>query len=234
MSPTRYSEGDGEAAISLLRLLQLVSPGLPVGAYAYSRGQEWAVHAGWLNNEAQVADWVLGLLNHSLAYLDIPVLARLHEAWAKGDQPSVRYWNAFLFASRESAEIQAEESHMGRALVRLLADLDMEGARDWMAYSCVTYATAFSMAAAQWKIPLSQTCSGYAWAWAESQVAAAVKLVPLGQTAGQRILTRVVMAIPDAVNRGKNVCDNDIGYSNIGLACASALHEIQHTRLFRS
>jgi len=219
---------------SLLRLLQLASPALPVGAFAYSQGQEWAVHVGWLTNEEQAGSWILGLLNHSVVFLDIPILARLYEGWQREDLRSVEYWSNYLFASRESAELQAEEKQLGRALARLLAALDLGEARAWTAHPKVTYAAMFALASVKWEIPANQACAAYAWSWTEHQVAAAVKLVPLGQTAGQRILTQAVGAIPDVVSRGLAVADDEIGYLSAGLACASALHETQHTRLFRS
>jgi len=192
------------------------------------------VHAGWLMEEDQVCSWILGLLNHSLVLLDIPVLARLYGAWQRKGQCSVEYWSAYLLASRESAEFQAEEVQLGRALARLLVGLGLVEAREWMMHPKVSYAAMFSLASVKWNISEKHACAGYAWSWIENQVAAAVKLVPLGQTAGQKILALAAAEIPGAVNRALAVCDEDIGYLSIGLACAGALHETQHTRLFRS
>lgn len=232
--PQAAPDDDLQVSAPLLRLLQLASPALPVGAFAYSQGQEWAVHAGWLINEAQACSWILGLLKHSLTSLDLPILARLYEGWQREDLRSVEYWSAYLFASRESAELQAEEAHLGRALARLLAELELNEARQWTSHPKVTYAAMFALASVKWSIPRKQACAGYAWSWTESQVAAAVKLVPLGQTAGQRILAQAAGEIPDVINRALAVDDEDIGYLSVGLACAGALHETQHTRLFRS
>jgi urease accessory protein len=218
----------------LLRLLQLTSPALPVGAYAYSRGLEWAVQARWVTDEATTGAWIAGLLCQALAALDVPVLIRLHQAWEQSDTDKVSAWSRYLYASRESAELRMEENQIGRALARLLNDLDVIAARAWMNDSYTTFGTMFTLAAVTWTIPIHETCAGYLWAWAENAVAAAIKLVPLGQTAGQRILSQIITRIPEAVERGQTITDDDIGYATPALALASALHETQHTRLFRS
>ncbi len=124
-----------------LRLLQLTSPALPVGAYAYSQGLEQAIEAGWVTGAEQLQDWVGGLLQHTLCTLDIPVLLRLHAAWCAHDQLAVRHWTGWLHACRESAELQAEDRQLGNALARLLVDLGLEEARPWQADAQATYAT---------------------------------------------------------------------------------------------
>ncbi|MEJ2646043.1 MAG: urease accessory protein UreF [Gammaproteobacteria bacterium] len=219
---------------ALLRLLQLASPTLPVGAYAYSQGLEYAVHAGWVADEGDARDWILGLLEHNLANLDIPVLARLLEAWQQGDRADVLRWTRFLWAGRESAELRAEDRALGVALARLLADLGVAEARSWAGADLATYATLFALAAVAWKIPPTDAAAGYLWAWCENQVAAAIKLVPLGQTAGQRILCLCAERIPALAARGLSLGESHIGSAAPGVAIASARHETQYTRLFRS
>lgn len=231
-----HSDVDDDWPVSphLLHLLQLASPSLPVGAFAYSRGQEWAVHAGWLTGENEANRWISGLLNHSLVFLDLPIVARLCKGWQAKDLERVEYWSAYLLASREAAEFRAEEVQLGKALARLLAGLDLAEAREWTMHPKVSYAAMFALASVKWRIPVKHACAGYAWSWIENQVAAAVKLIPLGQTAGQKILARTGAEIAGAVDRALSVADEDIGYLSVGLACAGALHETQHTRLFRS
>ena len=179
---------------SLLRLAQLMSPTLPVGAYAYSQGLEYAVNIGWIKDETSASDWIIGLLSNSMGRLDIPVFARLHTAWLNADMDSVHYWSHFLRASRESAEMQAEDRQLAVSLARLLTDLGIDSARPWKDPHHSTWATIFSLACVHWQIPLRESATGYLWAWTENQIAAAIKLVPLGQTAGQRILSRAIEA----------------------------------------
>lgn len=220
---------------ALLRLMQLVSPALPVGAYAYSQGLEHAVTMDIVRDEASAAAWILGLLEHPLALVDAPLLVRLHAAWQRCDISGVRYWNRYLLASRESAELLAEDRQLGGALARLLADLGLHDAavfRD--TGGAPAFATMFTLAAARWNIPLSDAVGGYLWSWCENQVAAAIKLVPLGQTAGQRILSRAVDAIPVVVERAIALSDDDIGFVAPAAAIGCALHETQYSRLFRS
>jgi urease accessory protein len=222
------------ADLALLRLLQLVSPALPVGAYAYSQGLEAAIAAGWVHDEDSVRGWLLGVLEQNLCRLDLPVLNRLYNAWQENDGAAVEYWAAFLVATRETAELQAEDRHLGLALARLLAELDIAEARAWSTHPDASWPVLFSLAAVRWNIPCAQMQSGYLWAWCENQVAAAIKLMPLGQTAGQRILSACAARVPDSIARYADATDDAIGQLSPGLAIASAQHETQYTRLFRS
>ncbi len=218
--------------MSLPRLLQLVSPALPVGGYTYSRGLETAVERGWVTDEAQARDWIAGLLEASLATLDGPLVVRLHRALSAGDEESALRWARFADASRETAELQAESRATGRALVRLLVDLELTGPppvaiRD-------AHVAAFALAAIGLGLGEAEALRGFLWTWLEGSVAAAIKLVPLGQTAGQRILLELGPALERAATTASSLPDEALGALVPGLALASALHETQHTRLFRS
>jgi urease accessory protein len=229
MSPTGGSRtGTAEAR---LWLWQLLSPALPIGAYAYSRGLEYAVGAGWVRDEAAALQWIGGQLRHSVSGLEVPVLARLYRAYAAGDPEGVEYWNGWLLAARESAELRAEDRCLGAALARLLCDLGIEGAGPPTRPS---FAAAFALATQRFGIALEEAALAYAFVWCEQLVAAAVKLIPLGQTAGQRLLLGLGAMIPDVVRGGLALEDEDIGANAPGLGIASALHETQYTRLFRS
>jgi urease accessory protein len=207
---------------------------LPVGAYAYSQGLEFAISSGWVKDDNTASIWIKGLLGNSLTSLDIPILSRLHEAWLINDKKKVLYWNDYLFASRDSRELQAEEQQMAQALSRLLGDLGISEAVEWRGKSRVCFLTLFSLGAASWKIPIKDISWGYLWMWAENQVLAAIKLVPIGQTSGQKILSSAIEIIPALVSKGLALKDEDIGYTAPGQGIASALHETQYTRLFRS
>jgi urease accessory protein len=217
----------------LLRLLHLVSPALPLGAYAYSQGLEYGVHAAWIRDESSVSHWLHGLARGAVGALDLPVLARLHRAWKRDDLEAVEHWSAQLIAARESAELRAEERHLGRALARVLIELGIAEASHWND-DRATWATLFSLATVRWDIGELETLSGYLWAWSENQVLAAIKLVPLGQSAGQRILRTLSDAIPQIVQRALTIADDAIAISTPAQALACSLHEAQYTRLFRS
>lgn len=220
--------------LPLLRLLQLSSPALPVGAFAYSQGLEHATEVRWVRDEATAADWILGLLEESLATLDVPLLFRLHAAFAAASPGAARRWSDLLFASRGSAELQAEEQRLGNALARLLVTLDIPDAQPWVADPRACYAAMFALAAARWEIPAATAAAGYLFAWTEAQTGAACRLGVIGQSGGQRILLAAGAAIPGIVARAATVGDDEIGFSAPAQAIASALHETQYSRIFRS
>jgi urease accessory protein len=221
----------------LLRLLHLASPALPIGGFHFSQGLEYAVDCGWVKDEATALDWIGGILESSVATLDLPVLHRLHAAWKQNDYLAVHRWNAFLIASRETAELRAEDRHLGSALLRVLKEFELSteifGANK-VSPPGVAHATAFAFAAASWGIDATSTAATYGWAWTENQVLAAVKLVPLGQSAGQRLLHALIPRLGAYSARAADALDKDIGISTALSTIASGLHETQYTRLFRS
>lgn len=228
---------DGVSAlggVALTRLLQLCSPAMPIGAFAYSQGLEQAIASGWVTDEATASEWVLGLLQHSLATLDLPVLERLMDAWRADDIARVEGWSVWLRASRPTREMRAEDRQLGAALARALVGIGVAGAAEWGDRDDVTHAAMFALAAARFAIPTSVALVGYAFAWAEASTSAAVRLVPLGQTAGQRLLAAAGDAIPDVVARARILDDDELGSTAPGQAIASALHEALYSRLFRS
>jgi len=217
-----------------LRLWQLISPALPVGAYAYSGGLEYALHAGWLTDADAVENWIGGLLRHNLAQLDVPVLQRCYMAWLHADAEQIQYWGSFIVAAREASELRAEDLHLGRALATLLTDLDIHEAEAFRQSDSAPFVCVLALAGVKWLVPIEQLAAGLLWSWSENQVAAAIKLMPLGQTAGQKMLLRIAEQIPAAVDTGLTLHDEDIGAVAPGLGIASALHETQYSRLFRS
>lgn len=222
-------------ANNAVKLWQLISQGLPVGAYSYSQGLEYAVEHCWIDNEEATLDWIRAQLLHAQAMLDIPAFKRLYKSCEDGDFEAFCYWNSFLLAARETSELLYEDRQMGQALANLLRSLEVTLPLDWPELSSrLSFLAAFALAADAWKIDCENAASGYLWSWCENQVMAAVKLIPLGQTAGQRMLLELGQTIEDAVAGGFELEDDDIGQLNVGFALSSALHETQYTRLFRS
>jgi urease accessory protein len=214
--------------------MQLISPSLPVGAYAYSQGIEWAVEAGWIRSAEDLEAWLIDQLQGSFAVLDLPLLMRMWEACRRVDAGAAASWVDWLLASRETAELRAEEANRGRALAELLVALALPGARDWKPVLARSQAAGFAFAAIAWDVPKRESALGYGWGWLEGLVLAAVKIVPLGQTQGQAVLQRSIPILPPAVDRALRIRDREIGASSPALAIASSAHETQYTRLFRS
>ncbi len=215
------------------RLFQLISPSLPIGSFTYSQGLEWAYEIGWINNAEQMEAWLEDLMQTALARLEVPLLLRLMKAWHEQDRESIIYWNQYLMASRESAELKQEEKNRGRALATLLATLaPCEASLN--PFIAANQTSAFAYACVQWSIKPEQACSGFIWSWLENLVLTAVKIIPLGQTQGQSSLFNLSQHITKTYESALKHDDADIGYSNFALAIASAQHETQYTRLYRS
>lgn len=226
---------------ALIRLLQLASPALPVGAYSYSQGLEWAVESARVSDEASAGDWIAGALRAAPAGFEAPLLAAMMEAWAAADAPRLRVINETFLASRESAELRAETLQMGYSLVRLAHEVsvcDTAALARLDAIATPGYPLVWSFLATAAGIAPREALLAYLWAWLENQAMAALKLVPLGQAAGQRLLWRIGADIPVLVDavlaRGDDDWEDGLNGFAPALAIASCRHETQYSRLFRS
>jgi urease accessory protein len=227
----------GESAGALVRLLQLASPMLPIGAYSYSQGLEWAVGAGTVRDAATAERWIGDLLDHVLPHGEGAATWRLLCCAQASDWSTWAHWNAWFRASRETAELSSETEQTGSSLLRLLDSLeliDAEVRRALPTSMPITLPAAFSLAARGLGLGSDAALTAYLWAWLENQVLCAMKLVPLGQVAGQRLLLRLGERIPHIVMEAKCTPDGDMTSFAPGLALASSRHETQYTRLFRS
>ena len=147
---------------------------------------------------------------------------------------SIEKWSATILAYRETSELRAEDRQTGQALARLLVGMELDEASIWQRKFNTTQATMFACAAVKWEIPKQTALAGFLWSWLENQILCAVKLVPLGQVAGQRLSYDLSAKIADLVLQGLKLKDHEIGGSAFGLALASSRHEMQYSRLFRS
>lgn len=224
----------GFSTLPMLHLLRLVSPNQPVGAFSYSRGLEWAVHSGIVADETSCADWIFGLLEHSYAALDGALFWRLCQALHNCDEQEFYRLNDWLSASRESRELELEDRRMAESMLSLLSQLDIQLARSFTAHDRPTFPAAFAIAAHHWQIAPVDALRGLMWTVVEGQVTAAIRLIPLGHTAGQRILIQSAAVIDRAVNKACRLKDEEIGNMAPAMAMASAWHETQYSRLFRS
>jgi urease accessory protein len=203
---------------SLLRLLWLASPALPIGGFSYSEGLEAAVDAERVTNEAQAADWLVEQLRLTLSRCDLAVIAQVLREPSRAD--ALDDW---VRRTRETAELRLQTEQMGRSLMDVLGT---PAAR--------TYPVAFALAAANCGAPVREVLLAFAFGWAENMMQAAIKAVPLGQSAGQRILSRLASAIPGAVDHALSLGDDEPQSFAPMLAILSSRHETQYSRLFRS
>jgi len=222
---------------ALLELMQLASPALPVGGFSYSEGLEAAVEAGVVRDEAQAGDWLVDQLQLSLERADLAVLAQALPAWQAHDLARIAALNDWVQHTRESAELRQQTQQMGRSLAEWLknrATPDARVAQLAALRPAPTWPVAFALAAAQSGAPARDVLLAFGFGWAENMVQAAMRSVPLGQSAAQRMLARLIDALPDAVQRAAALGDDERQAFTPMLAILSAQHETQYSRLFRS
>jgi urease accessory protein len=222
---------------ALLQLMQLASPALPVGGFSYSEGLEAAVEAGLVRNEAQAGDWLVDQLHLSLARADLPVLAQAVPAWQARDMARIRSLNDWVQATRDSAELRQQTQQMGRSLAEWLKNHDTPDDRVALLAAlrpAPTWPLAFALAATLSGAPLRDVLLSFGFGWAENMVQAAMRSVPLGQSAAQRILARLINALPGMAQRAAALDDYQRQAFTPMLAILSAQHETQYSRLFRS
>lgn len=219
---------------SLLQLIWLASPALPIGGFSYSEGFESAVDASFVATETEAFDWLVGQLHLTLARADMGIVAQALEAWRLYDVQRLQQLNDWVLQTRESAEFRLQTEQMGRSLLAWLHLHHTDAAMAFEPLPSPTYPMAFAFAAARTNASAHDACLAFAFGWAENMVAAAVKALPLGQSAGQRILARLVHEIPVAVDAALRLQDADRQAFSPMLAILSAQHETQYSRLFRS
>ena len=225
---------------TLLPLLRLASPTLPIGGFSYSEGLEAAVHAGLVHDEASAADWLGDQLQLGQARADLSVIAAALPAWRESDWPRLQVLDTWVRHTRETAELRLQSEQMGRSLMEWLKSLQEPDAlvhRLPDALRAPTYPVAYALALhtrLPAEAPVRSAVLAAAFAWAENLVQAAIKAVPLGQSAGQRILARLCREIPAAVEAALATTDATRQSFTPLLAILSAHHETQYSRLFRS
>jgi urease accessory protein len=223
-------------ASSLIQLMWLASPALPIGGFSYSECLEVAVDSGRITTESEASAWLRAQLELSLARGDLAVLTQAIPAWQRADMPRMEALNTWVLQTRESSELRAQTEQMGRSLLEWLRNHTTATAVQIQCLAEVqpTYPLAFALAASSTAAPLCDCLLAYAFGWAENMVQAAIKSVPLGQSAGQRILSKLAAAIPAAVDHALTLSDEQRQAFSPMLAILSAQHEVQYSRLFRS
>ena len=223
--------------LGLTRLLQLASPTLPVGAYSYSGGLESAIEDGIVTDARTAEAWIRDVLAFSLGSFELPLLFRMMEALEADDYARLARWNTLFRSGRETAELRTETLQMGHALVTLLKDLPFcssESVAKLQRIGALTFPAVYAFAAHHMQVERNAALVGYIWSWLENQVMAALKAVPLGQSAGQRMLAGMGAELPAIAQRTMQLADDELTNFSPGLAIASSRHETQYSRLFRS
>lgn len=229
---------------ALLQLIWLASPALPVGGFSYSEGLEAAVDCGLVADEASACNWLSQQLHITLARSELPVMSAAISAWRASDSERVTALNDWVLQTRETSELRQQTEQMGRSLVEWIRTVRPELAEGpaarWASVGAartdasLSYPLAFALAASVGDAPARDILLAFAFGWAENMMQAAIKSVPLGQSAGQRILSRLAAEIPVAVDHALSVTDEDRQAFSPMLAILSAQHETQYSRLFRS
>lgn len=231
---------------TLLKILQLSSPALPLGAFSYSEGLEALVEQQIIKDVRDLEQWLNQELKYGSIRLDAALILRAYRCSLIADLKRLSDWNSWASAIRETSELRQQSWQMGNTLIRLLLELDgnstsgnerifpgIKSCADEVGKPC-NYAIAYSIGAAAWEIDEKSAVLSYLWSWATNLVNAGVKLIPLGQTVGQKLLFNAQNRIDEATQVILHLEDDDLLNFSWGLGLASMFHETQYTRLFRS
>lgn len=224
-------------AAALLGLMRLSSTALPVGGFSYSEGLEAAVEAGLVSTPVQAGEWLCDQLHLGLARSDMAVLAKAFGAWQRGDVAHLIDLNQWVLQTRETSEVRLQTEQMGRSLAEWQKNQGLSAERLQQLEAllpCPTWPVVYALAAMQTGAPLREALLAFGFGWAENMVQAALKSVPLGQNAGQRILAQLTQVLPAAVDLAMALPDSARQAFTPMLAILSAQHETQYSRLFRS
>lgn len=240
MATGMMTEAEPLSAPSLYRLMAWLSPGFPIGSYTYSHGLEYAVESGLVHDGPSLLGWVETILRHGAGRVDAGLLRATWHATATGDAEALCDVAARAAAWRASAETAAESRDQGRAFVIALAagwpDPRREAALSQLSAADIdpAYCVTVGLAAACAAIPVAAVLHAYLQAFAASLISAGVRLVPLGQSEGVRLITRLESAVAEAAAAAQAGVLDDLGTAAWMAEWTSMRHEDQYTRLFRS
>lgn len=223
--------------ITVPRLLQLASPALPVGAYSYSQGLEWAIESGDVADAETARCWIEDHLALIIARFEAPVYAACYAAWQRADGAEVARLNAEFIASRESAEPRAETLQIGfsyAAWCREVAPLTELQRTVLAAMDRVCAPVAAGLAALACGLAVRDGLIAYVFGFTENQVMVLAKALPMGQIAAQKLLFALGAAVLRTVDAALELEETDWSSASPWLAIAQMKHETQYSRLFRS
>jgi urease accessory protein len=232
------------STVRLLRLLQLASSTLPVGAYSYSEGLELLVEKGSIKSATALQDWMTQELHYGALRMEVSIMLRAYQATVDQAGEQLLYWNQWWSAARETEELRLQSWQMGRSLLRLFLDLEdplpnpiidktWPVLQELFSQDC-NFAIAFGVMAAAWQIESTDAVLGYLQSWATNLISAGIKLIPLGQTAGQQLLLNLQTVLESSTQSILQLPDGALESCGWGLSLASMAHETLYSRLFRS
>jgi urease accessory protein len=228
-------------APSLLQLMWLASPALPIGGFSYSEGIEAAVDSAYIATFSEANDWLIDQLYLTLARADLAIAAKAIAAWRRGDLARIEELNNWVLQTRETSELRLQTEQMGRSMLDWLRKQpsfhrnfqdNFQSNQDFL--KSPTYPLVFALAASATQASVRDCLMSFAFGWAENMTQAAVRAVPLGQTDGQRVLANLAEHIPAAVDAAMLLQDSEKQAFSPMLAILSSQHETQYSRLFRS
>jgi urease accessory protein len=236
-------------SLQLLRLLQITSPALPVGAYSYSEGIEYLCSNRTIQTESELYNWLKRELSFGFVTSEAAIALRAHQSILNGNMERLDYWNNWFSATRESEEVRLASWQMGQSLMKLWCQLPedivasktrqeignfLPRAKDNSVGRGCNYAIAFGIVAANLEIDANNTVIGYIYSWISNLVSAAVRAVPFGQTTGQKIIFRLSSDVLLSSQASLQRSDSELEWCGWGMSLACANHETQYSRLFRS
>ncbi|MRS89800.1 urease accessory protein UreF [Enterobacteriaceae bacterium RIT714] len=217
-----------------LRLMQLSSSSLPVGSFTWSQGLEWVVEAGWITTAAEFKCWQLQQMEQSFFCVDLPLFIRLYRACELNDLTAAKRWTGWLLACRETRELREEERNRGAAFTRLIKSWEPDCPHDWWPLFSQSQLCGMAWLGVRWEIDAHALALSLGYSWIESAVMAGVKLVPFGQQAAQQLIIELSDHFAERLGQAWLRGDDELGAATPLSAIASARHETQYSRLFRS
>lgn len=223
-----------------LRLFQLVSPALPVGAFSYSEGLEVLVQRQVITSSDALHNWLLAELQRGSVSVETAALAPLHRCWScwcNGDLQAGQQLldlDGWLLAQREAAELRSQQRQMGGSLLQLMADLGWPQPHGEASSASVAWPAAFAWAGLCLEIEPQALAEAYLYGWVASQVSAAVRLLPLGPTQGQQLQLQLSAVIAARAQDLTTVDPRRIWSGGVGASLAQLSHAELYSRLFRS
>jgi urease accessory protein len=223
--------------IDALRLMAWLSPGYPVGAYAYSHGLEGAVEAGDIVDEASLAAWLADVLELGSGRNDLILAAHAHGAALAGDACVLADLNALALALAPSRELHLETSQQGRSFLEATLVAWPNPALAGLAEALpgpVAYPVTVGLAAGAHGMALPPTLAAFGLAFLQNLVSAALRCAPIGQSAGTRVIAALTPRVVALAATVPSLTLDDLGSATLALDLGSFRHETQYSRIFRS